>query len=161
MAEQPVRLPLRRVAARFAHRLIRYLFRDRSLILLVSLVAAMWFVLPAASGPASSVPDVGDQYFRALQERDPNALFNALSPNGRRALEVRFGRTGSGAAAAFFQEQDSQGERVIGWERIGAYRTVQGDELRYYVVHYAHGDERRDVPYVLVIDANGKIAGID
>jgi hypothetical protein len=34
-------------------------------------------------------------------------------------------------------------------------------EARFYVVHHARGDERRDVPYVLAIDAEGKVARVE
>ena len=166
VADKPVRLPLRLVAARFAYRLARYPLRDPSLILLVALVTAMWLVLPVmptATTPsaAPSTTDAAEQYLRALRDRDVAGFLGALSPQARQALEVRSGRTGFGAAAAWFREQESRGERVIGWEYVGAYRTVQGKELRFYVVQHARGDERRDVPYVLTIDGEGKVARVE
>ena len=166
MTDKPVRLPLRLVARRFAYRLARYPLRDPSLILLVALVAAMWLVLPvspAASTNTATPPatDSAEQYLRALRDRDIGSFLGALSPQARQALELRSGGAGPAAAAAWFREQESRGERVIGWEYIGAYRTVQGEDLRFYVVRHARGDQWRDVPYVLAIDAEGKVARVE
>ncbi len=116
---------------------------------------------PAASPASAPASDSAEQYLQALRDRDASGFVAALSPQARRALEVRFGTTGIGAATAFFREQESRGEQVVGWERIGSYRTVQGENLRFYVVHYRRGDERRDVPYMLAIDAEGKVARIE
>ena len=161
MAEKTVRPPLRLVLSRVAYRLGRRAFRDPLTIMLVALVAAMWLVLPATGAATAPATDAAEQYLQALRDRDPSGFLSALSPQAQKALELRFGRAGIGAAAALFREQESRGERVIGWERIGGYQTVQGEELRFYVVHHARGDERRDVPYVLAIDGDGKVARVE
>ena len=165
MSDTPVRLPLRLAARRFAYRLARYPLRDPSLILLVALLAAIWLVLPVSHTAATSTTppatDSAEQYLRALRDRDIGSFVSALSPQARQALELRAGATGPVAAAAWFREQEQRGERVVGWEYVGAYRTVQGEDLRFYVVRPARGDQWRDVPCVLAIDAQGKVARVD
>ena len=161
MGERTAHPPLRLLASRFVRRLTRHIVRDPFTIVLLALIAAMWLIVPTG-GPASTpVTDSAEQYLQALRDRDPSGFMAALSPQARRALELRFGMIGAGAATAFFREQESRGEWVVGWERIGSYRTVQGEELRFYVVHYERGGERRDVPYMLAIDAEGKVARIE
>ena len=162
MGEKAGRPPLRLIAARVAYRLARRVVCDPFTIVLTALAVAMWLILPLGSR-AESPPthDSAEQYLEALRDRDAGGFVSALSPQARRALELRFGMPGIGAAAALFQEQESRSERVVGWERIGSYRTVQGEELRFYVVHYARGDERRDVPHVLAIDSEAKVARVE
>ena len=166
MSDKSVRLPLRLVARRFAYRLARYPLRDPSLIVLVALLAALWLVLPvshtaATSSATTPATDSAEQYLQALRDRDVGSFLSALSPQARQALELRAGATGQVAAAAWFREQEHRGERVIGWEYVGAYRTVQGEDLRFYVVRHARGDQWRDVPYVLAIDAQGKVTRVE
>lgn len=156
------RSPIRLIVGRVAMRAARRLVRDPLTLLAVALLVAVWLVVPAAR-PVEISPahDSAEQYLEALRDRDAAAFLSALSPQARRALELRFGMPAVSAAAAFFHDQESRGERVIGWERIGSYQTAQGENLRFYVVHYARRDERRDVPYVLTIDADGKIVRVE
>jgi hypothetical protein len=166
MSEQPARYSAARVAARFVSRLIHHTVRSKGLIFLATVLGAIWLISPAAlfgSAPSAAGPatDSAEQYLQALRDRDATVLVSTLAPQARQALEVRFGMTGARAAAALFREQDSQGMRVVGWERIGSYNTVQGEELKFYVVHYQRGDERRDVSYVLTLDAEGKVARVE
>jgi hypothetical protein len=165
MSEPPARYSAARVVARFVSRLVHHTVRSKGLIFLASVLGVIWLINPTAlfgSVPsAAPATDSAEQYLQALRDRDATVLVSALAPQARQALEVRFGTTGVTAAAAMFREQESQGMRVVGWERIGSYNTVQGDELRFYVVHFQRGDERRDVSYVLTLDAEGKVARIE
>ena len=161
MAREGTRPPLRLILSRVAHRLPRRALGDPLTIVLVALMAAMWLVLPTARSAAAPQVDPAEQYLAALRDRDGARFLSVLSPQAQSALELRFGRAGLGAAAALFREQESRGERVIGWERIGDYRSVQGEELRFYVVRQARGDEQRDIPYVLTIDGDGKVVRVD
>jgi hypothetical protein len=136
--------------------------RDPVTIVLTVALIAIWLVAPVGGATAApAAPDSAEQYFRALRDRDAGALVDALSPQARRALEARFGLSFRGAVAALFHEQESRNERMIGWEQVGRYHTVQGDELLFYVVRYARGDERRDVPYVLTVGSDGRIERIE
>jgi hypothetical protein len=165
MSEQHTRLSAGRVAGRVVSRMVYHASRNRMLILLLVFIGGVWLLFPAA--PATTAPtkaptnDSGEQYLQALKEHDASGFVNALSPEARQALEVRFGQTGIGAATAFFREQQSRGQQIVGWERVGSYDTVQGEEIRFYVVHYARGDEKRDIPYMLAIDASGKVARVE
>jgi hypothetical protein len=168
MSEQQTRLSTRRVAGRVVSRVVYHAARNRMLILLLVFIGGVWLLFPSA--PATTAPtspsnaranDAAEQYLQALKEHDPSGFVNALSPEARQALEVRFGQTGIGAATAFFREQQSRGQQIVGWERVGSYDTVQGEDIRFYVVHYARGDEKRDIPYMLAIDASGKVARVE
>ena len=166
VSDESVRPPLRLVASRFAYRLARYPLRDPSLIVLAALLAALWLVLPVSPTAATysettPATDSAEQYLRALRDRDIGSFLSSLSPQARQALELRSGGAGPVAAAAWFREQENRGERIVGWEYVGSYRTVQGEDLRFYVVRHARGDKWRDVPYVLAIDGQGKVARVE
>jgi hypothetical protein len=155
-------IPLRIIAARVARRLAWRLARNPLMIVLTATLLAVWFLAPAGGTPASSTAsDSAEQYFQALRDRNAGAFVDALSPQARRTLEVRFGLSLSGAVTALFREQEARGDQVVGWEQVSRYRTVQGDELRFYVVHYTRGDDRRDVPYTLTVGADGKIEQVE
>lgn len=161
MACESARPPLRLILSRVAYRLARRVLGDPLTIVLVAVVTAMWLLLPGAQPSATPAADAAEQYLEGLRDRDTGRFLSALSPQARKALELRFGHVGVGAASALFREQESRGERVISWERIGDYRTVQGEELRFYVVRYARDDEHRDIPYVLTIDGSGRVARVE
>jgi hypothetical protein len=167
MAGQSTHYPISTIAARVARRTAYRVVRDPFTIVVAVALLGMWLLAPFGGAPtevavtSGAAPDSAEQYLRALRDRDATALVEALSPQARRMLEVRFGMPISGAAAALFREQETRGERVVGWEQVSSYRTIQGDELHFYVVHYARGGERRDVPYVLTVGTDGKVTDVE
>ena len=158
-------LPL--VARRVVARTVRHLVRDP--IILLGLAGLMAFLVigvpstPAADRAAPSVPadDAADQYMRGMLTRDVGEVFASLSPDMRRSLEQRTGLAGPAAVMALFQEQERRGERIVGYKHVASYQTVQGDDLRFYVVQARRENEKREIPYLLTLAPDGTIARIE
>lgn len=157
------------VIRRLVGRAVRGLAEQRlPLVMLFGLGAILFYAgqtgrlagLQQAPAVADS-SDAADQYMRGLRDRDVSALFGSLSPDMRRTVEQRFGRLGPAAVAALFSEQEQRGEKIAGYELIGSYQTVQGQALRFYVVHAQRGNDRADVPYTLTLGQDGKVANVE
>jgi len=159
--------PLSLVARRAAARTIRHLVRDPIVLLaLAGLLAFLVIGVPgtdAAERPArtAAAENAADQYMRGMLTRDVAEVFTSLSPEMRRSLEQRTGLAGPAAVAAIFQEQERSGEKIVGYKQIAAYRTVQGDEVRFYVVQARRGSEKREIPYLLTLAPDGTVAKIE
>ena len=163
IGEYPMPLVARRVVART----VRHVVRDPVVLLgLACLMAFLVIDVPgtqASERPAPSVSaeDAADQYMRGMLTRDVGEVFASLSPDMRRSLEQRTGLAGPAAVAALFQEQDRRGERIVGYKHVASYQTVQGDDLRFYVVQARRGSEKREIPYLLTLAPDGTIAKIE
>jgi hypothetical protein len=155
------------VARRVVARTVRHVVRDPIILLgLAGLVAFLVIGTPgtqAADRPAPAVPaeDAADQYMRGLLTRDVGEVFASLSPDMRRSLEQRTGLAGPAAVTALFQEQERRGERIVGYKHIASYQTVQGENLKLYVVQARRGSEKREIPYLLTLAPDGTIAKIE
>src|SRR6478672_12676266 len=103
-------------------------------------------LLQRAAPAAAPIDDAAEQYMRGLRDKDVTELFGSLSADMRRTIEQRFGRLGPAAVAALFSEQDQRGEKIVGYQLVGRYDTVQGEGLRFYVVQAQRGNQRQDVP---------------
>ncbi|MDP8921672.1 MAG: hypothetical protein M3O34_02205 [Chloroflexota bacterium] len=160
------RYPPSLVARRIVVRTIRYFARDSVFLLLVATLAA-FLVFGGAGARAdgmsatSAMDDPAERYMRGLQEQDVAEVFASLSPELRRSLEQRTGLAGAAAVAALFVDQERRGERVVDYELVGRYDTVQGESLRFYVVQAQRGHERRDIPYTLTVSPDGTVAKIE
>ena len=158
-----------RVAIRAIYHLIRAIYdlrrRPVRLLLLLGLLVVVALSGLRLLGDASADPavpsDAAEQYVRALRDRDGDGLVSSLSPDIRRALEQRSDQSGPAATALFFSEHEERVGRVVSYELIGRYDAVQGDRIRFYIVRYQRGGQRRDVPYTLTIDRSGKVSRIE
>ena len=155
------------VARRVAARTIRHVLRDPVILLgLAGLVALMVIGTPSMAAPdgqTTSVPaeDAADQYMRGMLTRDVSEVFASLSPEMQHSLEQRTGLVGPAAVTAIFQEQERRGERIVGYKYIAGYQTVQGDDVRFYVVQTRRGGENREIPYLLTLAPDGTVAKIE
>jgi hypothetical protein len=154
------------VARRIAGRTFRYLRRDPfPLLFITGLFALVIAAGPDAlaqgfAGASESGGDAAEQYMRAFRDRDSAELFASLSPHMQRALELRTGRAGPAAAGALFVEQERRGERIVGYKLVGRHETTQGETLYFYVAHVQHSDERRDIPFTVILGPDGKVTRI-
>lgn len=155
------------VARRVVVRTVRHVVRDPIILLGLACLAAFLVIgVPgsqASDRPAPSVPaeDAADQYMRGMLTRDVLEVFGSLSPEMRRSLEQRTGLAGPAAVAALFQEQERRGERIVGYKQIARYQTVQGDDVRFYVVQAQRGSEKREIPYLLTLAPDGTVARVE
>lgn len=154
------------IARRVAVRAVRHMFRDPIVLLaLACLVVALVFAGPggALSGDAASAPtdDAAEQYMRGLRDRDVGQVIASLSPEMRRSLEQRTGLLGPAAVAALFHEQERRGEQTVGYRLVARYETIQGEELRFYVVQSQRGNERHEIPYTLTLATDGSVANVE
>jgi len=79
----------------------------------------------------------------------------------RYTMSVVARRTGPSAITALFQEQERRGEKIVGYRLIASYQTVQGDEVRFYVVQTRLGTEKREMSYLLTLSPDGTISKIE
>jgi hypothetical protein len=155
------------LARRIVARTIRHVVRDPIILLGVAGLIAILVLggagtpLSAQATPSPAAEDAADQYMRGLLTRDVSEVFASLSPDMRRSLEQRTGLVGPAAIAALFQEQERRGERIVGYRHIASYQTVQGEELRFYVVQTRRGAEKREVPYLLTLAPDGTVANVE
>jgi hypothetical protein len=154
------------VARRFVARTTHHLFRHPFIFLGMTAVVAFLVLggpslIPASQPTASASSDAADQYMRGMRDHDVTAVFSSLSPDMQHSLEQRTGAVGPAAVAAVFREQDKQGEKTTGYQLVASYQTVQGDEVRFYIVHDQHGDEQRDIPYLLTLSQDGTVDNVE
>lgn len=155
------------VAWRVVVRTVRHVVRDPIILFALACLAAFLVIgvpgLQASDRQAPSVPaeDAADQYMRGMLTRDVAEVFGSLSPEMRRSLEQRSGLAGPAAVAAIFQEQERRGERIVGYKHIAGYQTIQGDDVRFYVVQTRSGADKREIPYLLTLAPDGTIAKIE
>ena len=155
------------VARRDVARTVHHLFRHPITLLGMAGVVAFLVLggpalVPARQTTASaSNNDAADQYMRGMRDRDVSAVFSSLSPDMQHSLEQRTGSVGPAAVAAVFRQQEQQGEKTTGYQLVASYQTVQGNEVRFYIVHAAHGDQQRDVPYLLTLAQDGTVSNIE
>jgi hypothetical protein len=153
------------VTQRVTTRAVRYFTRDPLPLLVLALLGALLvFGLPGilSSAEASALPaDGAEQYLRALKERNPDALYESLSPELRKKLESTSGRSGIAAAATLMQQQAARGDRVLSYRLIGRYDTVQGERLRFYVVQFENNGQRQDVPYTMTLGPDGVLTKVE
>ena len=161
------RYPWTVVARRVAARTVRFVVRD-PLILLALAVLVSTFVLVGprvtssdAAATAAPSEDAAERYMRGLRDRDVSKVFTSLSPEVRRSLEQRTGLVGPAAVAAMFYEQERRGERIVGYQLVASYRTVQSEELRFYVARAERDGERREIPYLITLAHDGTIARVE
>ena len=155
-----------RLVQRLVVRTVRYLLHDRLMLfgvlgLLVLLLLGGGRLLSGQQLSGQAPEQAAEQYIRAMQERDVSALLASLSPDMLRTMEQQTGRSGAAAISAVFAEQERLGQRIVGYELVAQYETVQGDRLYFYVVRSQLGSERRDVPYLISVGADGKVNNVD
>lgn len=159
--------PLSLVARRVVARTVRHLSRDPIVLLgIAGLVALLTLGVPGTQASdtqttAVAAEDAADQYMRGVLTRDVGEVFGSLSPEMQRSLEQRTGLFGPAAIAALFQEQERRGERIVGYKHVASYQTVQGDEVRFYVVQTRRGAEKREIPYLLTLAPDGTVARVE
>jgi len=155
------------IARRVAARTVRHIIRDPIVLLALTCLAAILVLGGPGATPTGELAadadatDAAERYMRGMRDRDVGEVFASLSPEMRRSLEQRAGLLGPAAVAAVFQEQERRGERTIGYRLVARYDTIQGDELRFYVVQAQRGDERREIPYVLTLAPDGTVARVE
>lgn len=155
------------VAQRLVVRTARYVLHDR--LILFGLLGLLALALLGGGGllagwrVPSAAPEqqAAEQYIRAMQQRDVSALLGSLSPDMLRTMERRTGQSGTAAISALFAEQERLGQRIVSYQLVSRYETVQGDRLYFYVVRSQAGSEQRDVPYLISVGADGKVNNVD
>jgi hypothetical protein len=155
------------LARRIVARTVRHIVRDPIVLLGLAGLAALLVLGGAGTAPtaqatpSASAEDAADQYMRGMLTRDVSEVFASLSPDMRRSVEQRTGLVGPAAIAALFQEQERRGERIVGYRHIASYQTVQGEDLRFYVVQTRRGAEKREIPYLLTLAPDGTVAKVE
>ena len=160
------RYPWTVVAGRVMARTVRFVVRDPLIVLALAILAGVFVLAGSSAAPSDAstgapTEDVAERYMRGLRDRDVARIFTSLSPEMRRSLEQRTGLIGPAAVAALLYEQEQSGERIVAYQLIGSYQTVQGEELRFYVARAERGGEQRDIPYAITLAPDGTITKVE